>query len=224
MKQKGEPGIKQRFGLAIKQRRGEIGISQEELAFRCGLHRTYISDIEIDINQQTDACIIIFSLPNSRLASEGTDEVSSKFISLFSSDEFVSPLKQQIFLPSPDYTIVDISNNKLSKSAEALLNQQAKNPDSLEIYNLLKGKLQVEEIKAAVSLKTSNRPDRRYQPLFEAATIKAMGYVLQQNWKYYRVASELTSADRTIFSTAVAPHGIAMERNFKLVDGTYLYT
>lgn len=46
MKQKGELTIKQRFGLAIKQRRGEIGISQEELAFRSGLHRTYISDIE----------------------------------------------------------------------------------------------------------------------------------------------------------------------------------
>ncbi|MFB2876665.1 helix-turn-helix domain-containing protein [Floridanema aerugineum] len=46
MTKKGELSIKQRFGLAIKQRRGELGISQEELAFRSGLHRTYISDIE----------------------------------------------------------------------------------------------------------------------------------------------------------------------------------
>ncbi|MBE9129953.1 MULTISPECIES: helix-turn-helix domain-containing protein [unclassified Coleofasciculus] len=38
--------IKQRFGLAIKQRRQELGISQEELSFRAGLHRTYVSDIE----------------------------------------------------------------------------------------------------------------------------------------------------------------------------------
>lgn len=30
----------------IKKYRGEIDISQEELAYRCGLHRTYISDIE----------------------------------------------------------------------------------------------------------------------------------------------------------------------------------
>jgi transcriptional regulator with XRE-family HTH domain len=43
---KSELSIKQRFGLAIKQRRGELGISQEELAFKSGLHRTYISDIE----------------------------------------------------------------------------------------------------------------------------------------------------------------------------------
>jgi transcriptional regulator with XRE-family HTH domain len=31
---------------AIQQRREEIGLSQEEIAHRAGLHRTYISDIE----------------------------------------------------------------------------------------------------------------------------------------------------------------------------------
>ena len=30
----------------IKKYRGSIDISQEELAYRCGLHRTYISDVE----------------------------------------------------------------------------------------------------------------------------------------------------------------------------------
>ena len=34
------------FGTAIRSTRSEIGISQEELADRAGLHRTYISDIE----------------------------------------------------------------------------------------------------------------------------------------------------------------------------------
>jgi len=38
--------IKKRFGLAVKQRRQELSISQEELSFRAQLHRTYISDIE----------------------------------------------------------------------------------------------------------------------------------------------------------------------------------
>jgi len=37
------------------------------------------------------------------------------------------------------------------------------------------------------------------------------------------VASTLTPADETIFSKAIAPHGIALEQNFKLVDETYLY-
>jgi CheY-like chemotaxis protein len=34
------------FGSAIRSQRSELGISQEELADRAGLHRTYISDVE----------------------------------------------------------------------------------------------------------------------------------------------------------------------------------
>ena len=38
--------ITKRFGDAVRKRRSELGISQEELAHRCNLHRTYIGDIE----------------------------------------------------------------------------------------------------------------------------------------------------------------------------------
>jgi CheY-like chemotaxis protein len=34
------------LGTAIKSGRSQLGISQEELAYRAGLHRTYISDLE----------------------------------------------------------------------------------------------------------------------------------------------------------------------------------
>ena len=34
------------FGVAIKRRRGNLGISQEELAHRASLHRTYVSLLE----------------------------------------------------------------------------------------------------------------------------------------------------------------------------------
>src|ERR1700753_3460937 len=34
------------FGAAVRFRRDHLGISQEELAGRAGLHRTYISDVE----------------------------------------------------------------------------------------------------------------------------------------------------------------------------------
>ncbi|MBI4769958.1 MAG: helix-turn-helix transcriptional regulator [Chloroflexi bacterium] len=40
------PNIKQRFGRAVRRRRVMLGLSQEELAERAALHRTYISDIE----------------------------------------------------------------------------------------------------------------------------------------------------------------------------------
>ena len=36
-----------RYGQAVRKIRLERGISQEELADRCGLHRTYISDIDL---------------------------------------------------------------------------------------------------------------------------------------------------------------------------------
>lgn len=34
------------FGETVKRRRKELGLSQEALSFRAGLHRNYISDIE----------------------------------------------------------------------------------------------------------------------------------------------------------------------------------
>lgn len=192
-----------------------------------------LSEILLDMNQQTNSCMAIFRLPNFQLQTEETGEVSSKFLSLFSRNEFnsgsslakIAPFRNQVFLPSPDYVIVRVSNlNLLKSSILGLLKQQAIAPDSLMIYEFLKGKIQVEEVKAVASLKTSNRPDRRYQPLFEAAMIKAMSYALEQNWQYYMISSELTSADRAIFSTAISPHGIALEKHLNLVDGAYLYT
>ena len=41
------------FGKFIKQKRNELGLSQEELATRSGLHRTYISDVERGIRNLT---------------------------------------------------------------------------------------------------------------------------------------------------------------------------
>ncbi|MGB8169628.1 MAG: response regulator [Chthoniobacteraceae bacterium] len=38
--------LKQLFGTAVKSKRSALQISQEELADRSGLHRTYISDVE----------------------------------------------------------------------------------------------------------------------------------------------------------------------------------
>jgi transcriptional regulator with XRE-family HTH domain len=38
--------IRIRFGLAVKKRRTELGISQEKLAERADLHRTYVADVE----------------------------------------------------------------------------------------------------------------------------------------------------------------------------------
>lgn len=42
----GKNDVKKHFGAAVRLQRDHLGISQEELAGRAGLHRTYISDVE----------------------------------------------------------------------------------------------------------------------------------------------------------------------------------
>ncbi|MDJ0583227.1 helix-turn-helix transcriptional regulator [Crocosphaera sp.] len=46
MKHKSNSDIRKRFGQAIRRRRRELDFSQEELAEKSELHRTYISSIE----------------------------------------------------------------------------------------------------------------------------------------------------------------------------------
>ena len=38
--------IRHRFGSAVRQRREELNLTQEDIADRAGIHRTYLSDIE----------------------------------------------------------------------------------------------------------------------------------------------------------------------------------
>ncbi|MBD2447395.1 helix-turn-helix transcriptional regulator [Nostoc sp. FACHB-152] len=46
MSENNELDIKQRFGKAVRRRRRELDLSQEQLAEQAGLHRTYISNLE----------------------------------------------------------------------------------------------------------------------------------------------------------------------------------
>ena len=46
MKQNHKNPLQQLFGGNMRKQRLQLRISQEELAFRAGLHRNYISDVE----------------------------------------------------------------------------------------------------------------------------------------------------------------------------------
>ncbi|HEX5736264.1 MAG TPA: helix-turn-helix transcriptional regulator [Blastocatellia bacterium] len=74
MKRKGTPKIKERFGLAVRKRRNELGISQEGLAERAGLHRTYVADIERGIRnvsiENVEKLAIGLEIPISTLFAE----------------------------------------------------------------------------------------------------------------------------------------------------------
>ena len=38
--------VRERFGDAVRTRREALGLTQEDLADRAGIHRTYLSDVE----------------------------------------------------------------------------------------------------------------------------------------------------------------------------------
>ncbi len=46
MKKKGKSDIRERFGFAVKIRREVLQWTQEDLADKAGIHRTYLSDVE----------------------------------------------------------------------------------------------------------------------------------------------------------------------------------
>jgi transcriptional regulator with XRE-family HTH domain len=45
-RRRARPDIRERFGNAVRARREELGLTQEELAGRAGIHRTYLSDVD----------------------------------------------------------------------------------------------------------------------------------------------------------------------------------
>lgn len=66
--------IRRRVGLNVRAVRGERGLSQEALAFDCGLHRTYISGVERGVRKPTvvvlDKIATALKVPASRLLEE----------------------------------------------------------------------------------------------------------------------------------------------------------
>ena len=49
------------IGIAISELRRELGLSQEELAERAGIHRTYVSQLERGIKSPTIAVLLKLS-------------------------------------------------------------------------------------------------------------------------------------------------------------------
>jgi transcriptional regulator with XRE-family HTH domain len=63
--------VRRRVGLNVRKFRGELGLSQEQLAFDAGLHRTYISGVERGVRNPTvtvlEQVAVALGVPAARL-------------------------------------------------------------------------------------------------------------------------------------------------------------
>ena len=73
--------VRKRVGLNLKKFRKELGLSQEEFAFKAELHRTYISGIERGVRNPTvlvlEGIAQALGVPTSRLLEETPERKKS---------------------------------------------------------------------------------------------------------------------------------------------------
>lgn len=62
--------LDQAFGQAMRERRAELSISQEELGFRADIHRTYVSQLERGIKSPSLKIISLLAHALNMSASE----------------------------------------------------------------------------------------------------------------------------------------------------------
>jgi hypothetical protein len=194
---------------------------------------TQLCEIALELGKRKKLCIVIFSLPPSRATTFNRSNNAGfqsaintpKFLSLFNEDAIssIQDCISNIFFSSPDCIVAVVEDVAMQNEARKLMQQQLEEPNTSELFDYLKQKLSFSEVKSVISLKTSNRPDRRYQPSFEAAMIKALAKRTNQPWKYYMVTNENDEADSLLFNQLGAPHSIADGIPEKLVDDFFVY-
>ncbi len=159
-----------------------------------------LAEIALERIERGRKAVAILSLPPSFINKNAAGEIKKpEFLALFREEEFASgglrkldPLKGKVFLPSPDFIMAIPSEIPDGTDIENALENIQEDPSSNDLYDALAGKLRAEDMKAAVSLKASNRPDRRYQPSFEAAMIKAISHLTRQSCRTYAKTGSAT--------------------------------
>ncbi|QCS48281.1 hypothetical protein FEK30_01870 [Picosynechococcus sp. PCC 11901] len=197
---------------------------------------SYLTHFCLKFNESSkDKIIVITNLPPTRIKNGET----ATFLKLFQSEEFeagkplsmLNDIRNRIFFPSPDLVVLSVNEHfYTSFDIDSLLKKQEKAPYESSLYKKIEGTIQSSNVRSIASLKTSYRPDRRYQPLFETAMLKAITYGLEQNWRYYMIASKVSKSDEILFENLISPHGIVLKyldiknTQSRFVDNTYIYS
>ncbi len=103
---------------------------------------------------------------------------------------------------TPDFVVISRDIIRGSSSSNILQNPSPPLKEINELYKLIKNKCLPHQVKGFISLKTSNRPDRRYQILLEANVTKfASGHIHDRLHRLrYDIVGESNSSDREVFS------------------------
>lgn len=222
---------------AISRARGEIA----ERLIVWYLYTAAQNGLEPQIFDQ----LLWIKLPSS------TDKATSKFLALLQSPEetevgsllFKPEILNRIKLPSPDLIL---ARNPLTQpDKQPIIDKTWKNAGShtrqnpnkvIErlLQNGKKLKIKATHIIAIFSIKTSYRPDRRYQLLYEASMLQALALLLRKGdfIPYFSITYGEEKAGHDL-SSFIGPHHIAylscnpshqFEDNFanlKMLEGTF---
>jgi Cfr10I/Bse634I restriction endonuclease len=197
-----EREVRQKYGSKVTQ--GSLNNCRgtwNELAFIMEAHRSIL-------RATTDLYIVKMGNENSIKLWEIYDPASRERY-----EQLLAQLKQReqpIFVrcSTPDFVVIyrDIIAN-FSKSE--ILESQAPSVSIInELYKEIKNKCSPDRVKGFISLKASNRPDRRYQIVWEANITKLVGsYIHQpsQKLRYDVISEESNSSDKEVFCNPLMP-------------------
>ncbi len=197
-----EQEVRQKYGPEIKQ--GAVNNCRgtwNELAFIMEAHRSIL-------RTTTDLYIVKMGNESSIKLWEVYEPASRKRY-----EQLLAQLNQReqpIFVrcSTPDFIVID--RDVIANSAKSdILESQSPSVTSVnELYKEIKNKCLPDLVKGFISLKASNRPDRRYQIVWEANVTKLVGsYIHQpsQKLRYDVISEESNSSDKQVFCNPLMP-------------------
>ena len=117
--------------------------------------------------------------------------------------ELFSQRQEPIFVrcSTPDFVVISKDIIQNSSNFNILQKSSPSLQDVNELYKIIKNKCSPEKVKGFISLKTSNRPDRRYQILLEANVTKFAGRHIhdREHRLRYDIIGESNSSDTEVF-------------------------